>query len=68
MSYSRGAVYEVVHAETGEVLSRHRTRQAAIDEWRLRHTGKPCEVWRRMVTAGDILIVKGTWYEATRAW
>lgn len=28
-----GAVYEIIDVETRDVLSRHRTRQAAIDNW-----------------------------------
>jgi hypothetical protein len=55
-----GAVYEVVNSTTGEVLSRHRTRQAAVDTWRTQFTGVPIQVWRRTVPKGEMLIVEGT--------
>lgn len=61
-----GAVYEVVNTSTGEVLSRHRTRQAAIDTWRTQFTGVPVQVWRRTVPKGEVLIVEGTWHESHR--
>jgi hypothetical protein len=61
-----GAVYEIVDAETGEVLSRHRTRQAAIDTWRTRFAGSTIQVWRRSVPKGETLIFEGTWHEAHR--
>lgn len=60
------AVYEVVNVESAEVLSRHRTRQAALDSWRVDHAGKRVEIWRREVPAGDVLIVEGVWHESTR--
>jgi hypothetical protein len=59
-------VYEVTDARSGEVLSRHRTRQAAIDTWRSKHTGTPVQVWRRTVPKGETLVVEGTWHEAKR--
>ena len=61
-----GAVYEVMNATTREVLSRHRTRQAAIDTWRTQFAGVPVQVWRRTVPKGETLIVEGTWHEAYR--
>ena len=61
-----GAVYEITDMQTREVLSRHRTRQAALDAWRLRFTGVAVEIWRRTVPKGETLIVEGTWYEAQR--
>jgi hypothetical protein len=36
----------VIHAETGDVFSRHRTRQAAGDTWRVRHSGLPVKIIR----------------------
>lgn len=61
-----GAVYEIVNPSTGEVLSRHRTRQAAVDTWRTQFTGVPVQVWRRTVPKGETLIVEGTWHESHR--
>ncbi|MGH9153527.1 MAG: hypothetical protein ACRD03_14250 [Acidimicrobiales bacterium] len=62
------AIYEVVHAETGEVLSGHRTRQAAVDSWRVRHTGMPVKIirWPRRSDGPGVLIVEGTWHESRR--
>lgn len=51
---------------TGEILSRHRTRQAALDTWRTQFTGAPVQVWRRTVPKGETLIVEGTWHESHR--
>lgn len=60
------AVYEVVDAATGEVLSRHRTRQATVDTWRTQFVGVPVKVWRRSVPRGETLIIEGTWHESHR--
>ena len=62
------AIYEVTHAETGEVLSGHRTRQAAVDTWRVRHAGLPVEIirWPRRSDGPGVLIVEGTWHESHR--
>jgi hypothetical protein len=59
-------MYEVTHATTGEILSRHRTRRAAIDNWRLNATGQPVRIFRLTVPNGKTLIVEGTWHEAKR--
>jgi hypothetical protein len=61
-----GAVYEVINATTGEILSRHRTRQAAVDAWRTEFIGVTVQVWRRTVPHGERLIVEGTWHESHR--
>ena len=61
-----GAVYEVTDPKTKDVLSRHKTRQAALDSWRLQFTGVPVEIWRRTVPKGETLVVEGTWHEAQR--
>jgi len=61
-----GGVYEIVSPSSGEVLSRHRTRQAAIDTWRTQFAGVPVQIWRRTVPKGETLIVEGTWHEAHR--
>jgi len=60
------ALYEIVKTSNGEVLSRHRTRQAAIDTWRMQFTGIPVQVWRRSVPKANTLVVEGTWHESTR--
>jgi hypothetical protein len=62
------AVYEVIHADTSEVLSGHRTRQAAIDAWRQRHHGLPVKVirWPRRTGGPGVLVVEGVWHEPTR--
>jgi len=54
--------YEIVNAKTGQSLSTHRTRQAALDTWR-RFPRVPVEVWRRYSTGKDALIMEGTWWE-----
>jgi len=48
------ALYEVTHADSGAVVSRHRTLQAAVDTWRTPECGpkecgaQRCDVeWRR---------------------
>jgi hypothetical protein len=60
--------YDIARLDTGEILSQHRTRQAAIDNWRLRHTGIAIRIWRRgRRTDGEgVLVVEGTWHEAIR--
>jgi hypothetical protein len=62
------AVYEVIRADTAEVLSGHRTRQGAIDAWRQRHSGLPVKVirWPRRNDGPGVLVVEGTWHESTR--
>ena len=62
---ARRAMYEVTHANTGEVLSRHRTRQAAVDSWRA-NTGIPVKVFRLEIPNGKVLVVEGTWHESSR--
>ena len=61
-----GAVYEVIDSATKKVLSRHRTRQAALDSWRMQFTGQQVKIWRRTVPNGETLIVEGTWHESQR--
>jgi hypothetical protein len=61
-----GAVYEIIDVETHNVLSRHRTRQAAIDNWREQHAGRAVQVWRRSVPSGETLVVEGVWHETRR--
>lgn len=60
--------YDITDARTGEILGQHRTRQAAIDNWRERHTGIPVKIIRRRRKGDpdDILVVEGVWHEAFR--
>jgi hypothetical protein len=62
------ATYEITHAETGEVLSGHRTRRAAVDTWRGRHSGVPVKIirWPRQNDGPGVLVVEGTWHESRR--
>lgn len=62
------AIYEIIHAETNAVLSGHRTRQAAIDNWRIGHCGVPVKIirWPRRADGPGVLIVEGTWHESHR--
>lgn len=50
----------------GQVLSRHRTRQGAVDAWRERHTGRAVRIYRRQANGQETLVVEGTWHEAKR--
>jgi hypothetical protein len=62
------AWYEITRAESGELLSKHRTRQAAIDNWRS-YTGVAVRIWRRPRLGDEStrkLIVEGTWHESVR--
>ena len=60
-------IYEITRADTGEVLSQHRTRQAAVDGWR-RFTGVPVRIirWPRRSDGPGVLLVEGIWHEAFR--
>jgi hypothetical protein len=62
------AIYEVIHAEAGHVLSGHRTRQAAVDTWRVQHADLPVKIirWPRRSDGPGVLIVEGTWHESHR--
>ena len=62
----RTAVYEVVDSDSREVLSRHRTRQAAIDAWRLQFSGRPIRIERRGVPDEHVLVAEGIWHESRR--
>ena len=59
--------YEIVNGTTGQSLSKHRTRQGAIDTWRQQHRRIPVQVWRRYATGEDALVVEGTWWESGRS-
>lgn len=59
--------YEVVDARSDEVLSRHRTRQAALDAWRTKCGGFPVQI--RLVghrPEDTVLIVAGIWHAGGR--
>ena len=43
------------------MLSKHRTKQAALDQWRT-HIGKHVYVWRTYSDGNDYLVVEGTWH------
>jgi Ni/Co efflux regulator RcnB len=60
-------IYEIARADTGEPLSQHRTRQAAVDNWR-RFVGVPVRItrWSRYEDGPGVLIAEGTWHEAQR--
>jgi hypothetical protein len=60
--------YAIEHAGSGEILSQHRTRQGAIDAWRLQHAAIPVQIWRRSRHTEErgLLIVEGTWHEPVR--
>ena len=53
--------YEL-RSEAGEVLSKHQTRTAALDNWRLHHVGERVWVWRTYSRGEEYLVVEGTWY------
>jgi hypothetical protein len=57
---TRVALYEVVDARSGEVRSRHRTRQAALDAWRTEGVGIPIQI-RKIGHRDTTLIVMGIW-------
>jgi hypothetical protein len=43
----------------GEVLSRHRTRQGAIDTWRERHSGRRIVIVRTDADGTEVVVVEG---------
>lgn len=63
----RTAVYEVLDGETRQVLGRHRTRQAAIDAWRLQWPGRHIRIERVGVPNEQVLVVEGVWHESQRS-
>lgn len=56
------ARYEIREAGTGRVLKRHRTRQAALDNWRLHHVGVPIEIVRTYSDGLERIMVEGTFH------
>jgi hypothetical protein len=57
--------YWLLDADTDERLERHRTRQAAIDNWRLRFAGRPIKIVRHYASGEEVLVVEGTWHQST---
>jgi hypothetical protein len=47
---------------TGRILSKHQTRTAALDNWRLDHVGERVWIWRTYSDGDDYLVVEGTWH------
>ena len=56
------ARYEIRNTADGAVLSKHRTRQGALDQWRERHSGKPVRIVRTYSDGVDRLVVEGVWH------
>ena len=59
--------YEIEDRSSKQVLSRHRTRQGAVDAWRQRHTGRAVRIYRAPASGDRQLIVEGTWHEDKRS-
>ena len=55
-------MYDITDSITGDSLSRHRTRQAAIDTWRQKFRGKPIRIFRLEGNTEKTLVVEGTWH------
>ena len=55
-------VYDIVNSATGESLSRHRTRQAALDAWRSKFPRVPVRIYRLAGNTEKSLVVEGTWH------
>lgn len=57
-------LYDIVDAATGGSLSRHRTRQAAIDTWREKFPGRAVKIFKLEGNTDKALIVEGTWHRS----
>ena len=44
------------------MLSKHRTRRGALDQWRERPSGKPVRIVRTYADGVDRLVVEGVWH------
>jgi hypothetical protein len=55
-------MYDIVSQVTGESLSRHRTRQAALDAWREGFRGVPIRIFRLAGNNEKDLVLEGTWH------
>ena len=56
------ARYEIRDAASGELLSRHRTRQGSIDAWRVRHQGRQIQILRTLSNGEHHPVVDGYWH------
>jgi hypothetical protein len=56
------ARYEIRNTADDTVLSKHRTRQGALDQWRERHVGKPVCIVRTYSDGLERLVVEGVWH------
>jgi hypothetical protein len=56
------ARYEIRNTADGTVLSSHRTRQGAVDQWRERHAGKQVRIVRTYSDGVERLVVEGVWH------
>jgi hypothetical protein len=56
------ARYEIRNTADDTVLSKHRTRQGALDQWRERHVGKPVRIVRTYSDGLERLVVEGVWH------
>jgi hypothetical protein len=61
------ARYEIRNAADSTVLSKHRTRQGAVDQWRERHVGKPVRIVRTYSDGLERLVVEGVWHSVDDA-
>jgi hypothetical protein len=59
------ARYAIVDAATDEALTKHRTRQGAVDAWREQHAGRRVRIVRTTSDRERRVIAEGVWYEAT---
>ena len=57
-------MYDIVDAASGDSLSRHRTRQAAVDTWRQKFAGRPIRIFRLEGNTDKVLVVEGTWHRS----
>ena len=55
-------MYDIVNQVSGESLSRHRTRQAAIDTWRTKFRGVPIRIFRLAGNNEKDIVLEGTWH------
>jgi hypothetical protein len=55
-------LYDIVDAASGQSLSRHRTRQAAVDAWRQKFAGRAVKIFRLEGNTDKVLVVEGIWH------
>jgi hypothetical protein len=60
---NRQPIYVISDALTGEDLSRHRTRQAALDNWRSLWSGRQIRIHRKPMKGDGVLVAEGIWHE-----